>query len=540
MKAKLIGHGIALLLCLGGLAVDAATPSVVAGAAYSAALATDGAIYAWGDYKAANMGYKQDQVFAHPNRLLSDGVEVAAGAYHTLARKADGSVWGWGYNNSGQLGIASFLQPRITAPQAIAGLPAVTALAAGSLHSLALAADGTVWSWGANSDGQLGNGDSSGLKLAAPAALAGLRNVVAISGGGGHSLALDADGMLWAWGNDFYGQLGDGATQPVYRPALVAGLPRLRAVAAGGFHTLALAEDGSVWSWGQNLFGQLGRNSASGGKPAAIAGLPKIRAIAAGNHHSLALAEDGGVWAWGEALAAGLAANGAAPSKLNLPKPMTIIAAGLAHSLAMDGDGLVWAWGGNSDGQLGDATFAARTASVLVVNENVDYALDLIPESPNTIPPDKVPPFFVKSQKIGDDNSLNLSVDINLKFPLVSKAANRFSADGPYNLYVCGIAPRSYPANLQSCGDITDPSVDVACRKYESSAWDVWNSKDPIWHYKSNLLGDVNGFTGQIELIAGAKVSAFKCGAFYVGLGTSDQEMLSEGRYRAIYSVPPN
>lgn len=356
-----------------------ATPNIVAGAAYSTAVAADGTIYAWGDYKASAMGYAQDPILAYPNRLLSDAVEVAAGAYHTLARKADGTIWGWGYNNTEQLAVASFLMPRITVPQRISGLPGnVKLLSAGSTHSLALSSDGTVWTWGGNSSGQLGNGDNSGSKVGVPTSVKGLKNVVAVSGGWVHSLALDVDGGLWSWGGDYYGQLGDGKTENAYIPAIIPGLPKLIAISAGSYHSLALAADGAVWSWGQNTYGQLGTPGTVGTLPRVVAGLPKIKSIAAGNHHSVALAEDGSTWVWGESLGAGLATNGTFPIRTGLPKAIVAIAAGMGHSLALGNDGAVWAWGRNDAGQIGDGSFASRFAAVRAEDENATGFLSLI------------------------------------------------------------------------------------------------------------------------------------------------------------------
>lgn len=401
---------------------QAATPSVSTGAIQGAALSSDGVVYAWGDYKANSMGIRQDATTAKPAALLTDGVEVAAGYYHTLARKADGSVWAWGSNANKQLGQqgANGYTTRSATPLQISGLGSVTQLAAGGYHSLALRNDGTVLAWGANSYGQSGNNDAAVTKQATPAAVPGLTNVTALAAGWGHSLALDGNGRVWGWGSNTYRQLGvvSGDTS-VYRPVALTGLPRIQAVAAGGYHSLALAADGTVWAWGQNLRGQLGMQGASDAPPAPIPGLGKVRAIAAGYQHSLALTEDGGVWAWGEAMGSGQAADAPKPVRLNSAKTMVALTAGMEHSTALDSEGLVWSWGNNHEGQLGDGTFARSRTAVITLNATADGALDLKPGTPKTYPAEAVPAVL-----------LSLSLDANnLSVTLTDPVVTVFSGE---------------------------------------------------------------------------------------------------------------
>ena len=174
---------------------------------------------------------------------------MAAGWYHSLALKADGTVWAWGYNFYGQLGNdtnAGKSTPNPT-PQQVLGLPAIIAIAAGESHSLALAADGTVWGWGWNYYGQLGTGTNNlNNSPNPPTQISGLSNVTAISAGGYHSLAMTSNGTVWAWGYNFYGQLGNStnnsspsANPPAAIPSmrygwrLEAGSPAVRGVVMG-------------------------------------------------------------------------------------------------------------------------------------------------------------------------------------------------------------------------------------------------------------------------------------------------------------------
>ena len=124
----------------------------------------------------------------------------------------------------------------------------MVAIAGGDSHSLALKSDGTVWAWGYNGCGQLGDGSTTNRLT--PVQVSGLTGVVAIAGGGSHSLALKSDGTVWAWGCNDYGQLGDGTTTNRLTPVQVSGLTGVVAIAGGGAHSLALKSDGTVWAWG--------------------------------------------------------------------------------------------------------------------------------------------------------------------------------------------------------------------------------------------------------------------------------------------------
>ncbi|MFO7936303.1 MAG: glycosyl hydrolase family 28 protein [Kiritimatiellia bacterium] len=191
--------------------------------------------------------------------------EIAAGWAHSVAVR-DGRVWTWGDNADGQLG-----QPdarRVPQPRPVNGLDKVVAVSA-SRHTLALTSDGMVFAWGRNSSGQLGNGrfglDKKELR---PVQVADISDIVAISAGWEHSLALDRHGKVYAWGSRSHGQLGDGVCRtgmPAAKPLAVPGLRNITAIAAGGQHNLALHKDGYVYAWGDNGFGQLGRGDFADG-----------------------------------------------------------------------------------------------------------------------------------------------------------------------------------------------------------------------------------------------------------------------------------
>src|SRR5262249_26375217 len=133
----------------------------------------------------------------------------------------------------------------------------VVAVGMGVNHTVALKSDGTVWTWGDNSQGQLGDNGQVAFR-STPAQVAGLSGIVSIAAGFNHTLALAGDGTVWTWGDNYGGQIGDGTTTDRPTPFHVPGLSGVTAIAAGGFHSVAVLGDGTVSTWGFNNSGQLG------------------------------------------------------------------------------------------------------------------------------------------------------------------------------------------------------------------------------------------------------------------------------------------
>ncbi|MBI5687758.1 MAG: leucine-rich repeat protein [Verrucomicrobia bacterium] len=287
---------------------------------------------------------------ANANYMANAGLGLAAGYQHTLALKWNGTVWAWGRNLYGQLGNGG-TNTATTAVQ-VSGLGGVTALAAGYDHTLALRSDGTVWAWGYNAYGQLGNGTTNSASTAVQ--VSGLSGVVALAAGMYHSAALRSDGTVWAWGYNGDGELGDGTIVNRATAVQVSGLSGVIALAAGTYHSVALKSDGTVWAWGSNFGGQLGDGTTT--------------------EHSVALKSDGTVWGWGNngdgELGDGTTVNRATPVQVSGLSGVTAITAGSRHTLGLKADGTVWGWGLNSSGQLGDGTTVNRSTPVPVSGLN--------------------------------------------------------------------------------------------------------------------------------------------------------------------------
>jgi alpha-tubulin suppressor-like RCC1 family protein len=262
------------------------------------------------------------------------GFALATGSFLFAEPLPAATPLAWGYGVYGQLGDGNFYiggNGGVATPVQVSGLTTVTAIASGFYHSLALNSDGTVWAWGLGSVGQLGDGNfytTGNGGVATPVQVSGLSTVTAIAGGEAHSLALKSDGTVWAWGYGRLGQLGDGnfytdAPFGVAAPVQVSALSTVMAIAGGQYHSLGLKSDGTVWAWGYGAYGQLGDGTfhTTGGVDSP---------------------QDAGV---------------AAPVQVRGLSGVVAIAGGADHNLALKSDGTVWAWGYGRLGQLGDGIF---------------------------------------------------------------------------------------------------------------------------------------------------------------------------------------
>jgi len=246
--------------------------TIVCGQDHSMALTTNGFVWTWGYNGQGELGNGTTTSTNRPIQVasLSNVVAIASGFYHSLALLTNGTIRAWGYGGYGNLGNGS--TNNSTTPVAVSGLSNVVAVAAGGYHNLALKSDGTVWAWGYNGYGQLGDNsyDPGPLstnkvphwtptQVLGPGGVGYLTNIVDIVAGGYHSLALSADGFVYAWGGSWLGQVGDGGTnyQQVV-PVKLLTLTNMVAIGRGDFHSMAMGTDGSVWTWGANWLGQLG------------------------------------------------------------------------------------------------------------------------------------------------------------------------------------------------------------------------------------------------------------------------------------------
>jgi alpha-tubulin suppressor-like RCC1 family protein len=322
--------------------------------------------------------------------------QISGGGYHTIALHDDGTVWAWGDNKEGQFGNGTTCDPvkdtncGSAKPVQVSGLSGVTQVAAGMYHSLALKSDGTVWAWGFNGLGQIGNGTTTDPTNCpkqpncgnVPVQVSGISGVTHVAAGFYHSFAIALSGVH-AWGWNASGQLGDGTTTDRYSPVPVLGpggtgtLTNVVELGGGSQHSLARTVGGDAYSWGALASkenpnqGQLCDHSfekgrSFPGKVPAETGVIDL-AVAPGGFHSLFLKSNGTVTGCGQN-GQGQLGTGEftepgehTPVKVRNPadptKPLsgiTAIAAGGFHSLAIQGTGTVLAWGSDGSGQVGN------------------------------------------------------------------------------------------------------------------------------------------------------------------------------------------
>jgi alpha-tubulin suppressor-like RCC1 family protein len=290
------------------------------------------------------------------NSSTSLAPAIVAGDLFSAVLTPDGTVWAWGNNGYGQLGDGTTTQR--STPAQVQNLSDVTAIASTNNFILALKTDGTISAWGAGSNYQLGNGNYSNQSL--PVNTLNMSDVTAIAAGSGHSLALKSNGTLWAWGFNNKGQLGDGTTQTRTAPIQVP-LSDVIAMAADGTFSLAVKSDGTVWAWGQNFYGGLGNGTTTDSStPVQVLDLDNVTHVAARNASSFALKSDGTVWGWGYnsygRLGDGTTENRSTRVQVLGLEDIIAIAEGTSHTMALKSDGTVWAWGGNNAGKLGNDT----------------------------------------------------------------------------------------------------------------------------------------------------------------------------------------
>jgi alpha-tubulin suppressor-like RCC1 family protein len=355
---------------------------------FSGLIAYPAELYAWGRGVFGALGDNTSTTVANRSTPRQEATssanwkQVTCGAFFTMAIKNDGTLWSWGDNGFGQQGDntpASRSTPRQISVGA-SGITGWRQISAGVGSALAIRDDGTLWSWGRNNYGQVGDNTSASrstprqISIAATGGLRGWKQV-ASSNAIGYVAAIRYDGTLWLWGYGFYGNLGDNTSGN----NILRSTPRQEAssstnwkqVSCGDNCTVAIKNDGTLWVWGRNDLGQLGDNTnQSRSTPRQISvgasGITGWKQVSSGSGHSLALKTDGTLWTWGYNNHGQLGSNDLVSRstpirEFTLSNNWRQVSCGALFSSAIKTDGTLWTWGRNNYGQIGDNTLATRS-----------------------------------------------------------------------------------------------------------------------------------------------------------------------------------
>ena len=338
--------------------------------------------WAWGCNSFSQLGDNTTVSKSSPVSVVgdfTDWCQVSAGGTHSLGLRTNGTAWAWGNNVCGRLGDNTIVSK--SSPVSVVGdFTDWCRVSAGGTHSLAVRTNGTVWAWGDNMNGRLG--DNTTVARSSPVSVVGgFTDWCQVSGGAYHSLAVRTNGTAWAWGCNGQGSLGDNTTTNKSSPvSVVGGFTDWCQISAGTGHSLGVRTNGTAWAWGCNYAGRLGDNTVTNRSSpvSVVGGFTDWCQASAGRYHSIGLRTNGTAWAWGCNAIGRLGDN----TTVNKSSPVSVVggftdwcqvSAGLFHSLAVRANGTLWAWGCNAQGHLGDNTAVDKSSPVSVVGGFTDW-----------------------------------------------------------------------------------------------------------------------------------------------------------------------
>jgi len=348
--------------------------SVTASSEFTVAIAENGTLWSWGTnlYGELGLGYvTQFGGINTPTQIGSDSdwQYITTKGRHTLALKTNGTLWTWGSGTSGELGNGQLNEE--WSPIQIGTDTDWQSFALGTSHCLALKTNGTIWVWGSNSSGQLGIGSTPNY-LAIPTQLGTATNWQSIGAGGNHSLAIKTDGTLWVWGTNGWGQLGLGNYTTKYTPTKLGTATNWEKIVGLQDCSIAKKIDGTLWGWGRNASAELGDATGTNRlTPVQIGGgTNDWQNIFCGSSFTFAIKTDGTLWGWGSN-DYGQLGNGTytftpnlLPQQISSDTNWLQIDAGWYHSTIIKSDHSLWVSGDNGQGELGLGSFTPSRVNV--------------------------------------------------------------------------------------------------------------------------------------------------------------------------------
>ena len=331
-------------------------------------------LFVWGRGLSGELGNNAITSRSTPVTTFAGGTnwkQVAGGSTHTAAIKTDGSLWTWGVNGYGQLGINDTTTRSTPVTTFAGGTNWKQVAVGGGSHTSAIKTDGTLWTWGFNGYGQLGNFSNTNRSTPVTT-FAGGTDWKQVAVGGSRTAAIKTDGTLWTWGLNSSSQLGvnDGAIRSTPVTTLTGGT-NWKSVSCGSEHTAAIKTDGTLWIWGLGTSGQLGNNAATNRSTpvTTFSGGTNWKSVAGGLQHTAAIKTDGSLWVWGLGTSGQLGNDGT----INRSTPVTTfaggtdwkqVACGQQYTAAIKTDGTLWIWGLGTSGQLGNNAAGSRSTPV--------------------------------------------------------------------------------------------------------------------------------------------------------------------------------
>lgn len=340
-----------------------------------------GRLFNWGHNSNGELGINNTGPRSSPVQTIAYGIDweqVENGYYFSIAIKDDGTLWAWGDNYAGTLGDGTTDDK--SSPIQIGSDTNWSFISCGDNHTAAIKTDGTLWIWGSNYNYQLGTNNDYSVWESSPVQTSiGGNDWVSVSCGYGHTVALKSNGTMWTWGNGNDGQLGDDQTNTRSYPVMNNyGEDTWSKIYAGYNCTFGIKNDGTLWSFGLNAYGRLGDGtSQSRSSPVQVLGSGTWKQVSA-FQSTVGIKQDGTLWTWGYGSNGQLGNN----NTVDCSSPIQTVmggsewhqcSSGHDFNAAIRNDGTLWTWGHNNNGQLGDLTTVNKSSPVQVYGINWAY-----------------------------------------------------------------------------------------------------------------------------------------------------------------------